>query len=83
MEGEDDHTLDPGETVKLVQDAPADTPFVRIRTTDSTQLEGKIATNYLRRRTSIIDNTMSKSRPLDTPTVEPSAQIMSLDTPIF
>ncbi len=64
MEGEDDHTLDPGETVRLVQDAPADTPIVRVRTTDAAQLEGKIATSYLRRRTSIIGDTMeSKPRP--------------------
>lgn len=67
MEGEDDHTLEPGETVKLVHDARADTPFIRIRTTDATQLEGKIATNFLRRRTSIIGDAMSKPHPLDTP----------------
>ena len=64
MEGEDDHTLDPGETVKLVQDATDDAPFVRVRTMDDSKLEGKIATSYLRRRNSVLGDTMdSKTRP--------------------
>lgn len=68
MEGEDDHTLEPGETVCLVNDTLADTPLIHVRTTDDSKLEGKIATNYLRRRTSLKGAAMeSKPHPLRWP----------------
>ena len=67
MEGEDDHTLDPGEVVELVRESPADTPLLRVRTKDNIKLEGKIATSYLRRRDSIKGQNMeSKPHPLTT-----------------
>lgn len=58
LEGEDDHTLEPGEVVELVKDSAADTPLLRIRTKDELKLEGKIATSYLRRRNSIKGGSM-------------------------
>jgi hypothetical protein len=66
MEGEDDHTLDPGEVVELVRDSPADAPLLRVRTKDNIiALEGKVASSYLRRRNSIKGGSMeSKSHPV-------------------
>ena len=62
MEGEDDHTLDPGEVVELVKESPADTPLLRVKTKDDIKLEGKVASSYLRRRNSIKGGTM-ESKP--------------------
>lgn len=58
MEGEDDHTLEPGEVVQLVRESSADAPLLRVRTLDESMLEGKIASSYLRRRDSMKGDTL-------------------------
>ena len=58
MEGEDDHTLEPGELVELVREVAADAPLYRVCTKDTHKLEGKIASSYLRRRDSIKGGSM-------------------------
>ena len=65
MEGEDDHTLEPGEVVQLVRDVAADAPLYKVRTLDENNLVGKIASSYLRRRDSFEgDSLESKCRSL-------------------
>lgn len=64
MEGEDDHTLEPGEVVELVNDMPMGAPLLRVRTKDDVRMDGKVASTYLRRRNSIKGGSMeSKPRP--------------------
>lgn len=63
MEGEDDHTLEPGEVVQLVKDASPDSQLLRIRTMDDNKLEGKIASTYLRRKDSIKGDAMESELP--------------------
>lgn len=58
MEGEDDHTLEPGEVVQLVRDETADSPLYKVQTLDENNLVGKIASSYLRRRDSIKGDTL-------------------------
>ena len=53
MEGEDDHTLEPGDVVQLARAMPEGTPLLLIRTIDEHPLEGKVASSYLRRKDSI------------------------------
>ena len=69
MEGEDDHTLEPGEIVELVKATPTDTPLLRVRTKDELKMEGKIASSYLRRRDSIKGGGM-ESECKATPTIQ-------------
>ena len=63
MEGEDDHTLEPGEVVELVKETVAHSPLLKVRTKDDLKMEGKIAANYLRRRDSIKGRNMESEWP--------------------